>query len=322
MRRSFLKAKSKKFLFALATLLLFAGCAGARTNSAKSVETGDHRKFTDGIGRAVSIPPNPRRIISLAPNVTEILFALGLGDRVAGVTSYCDFPEAAKEKEKIGDTLNPNLEKIISLKPDLVVVSTSSQLENLTLRLDQLAIPVYVTNPRTAPDVVASIRNLGEVTGTSERAAEVARGMESRISAVEQRVKNLPRPSVFYVLQTGPLITAGRNTFINDLINIAGGKSISGDETADYPQFSRETVIARAPEIIVAPAIHGSELVKESDLRRDFATTPAIRSNRIVRVTPDLVDRPGPRIVEGLEQLAEGLHPLGAQASSPASLPK
>jgi len=157
-------------------------------------------------------------------------------------------------------------------------------------------------------DVVASIRSLGEVTGTSERAAEVAGGMESRISAVEQRVKSLPRPSVFYVLQTGPLITAGRNTFINDLINIAGGKSISADETADYPQFSRETVIARAPEIIIAPAIHGSELVKESDLRRDFATTPAIRSNRIVWVTPDLVDRPGPRIVEGLEQLAEGLH--------------
>src|SRR5215813_8981859 len=306
MRHSPSTSKFNAFLFALMALLLFAGCGrtGAPTGDA-----GDRRSFTDGLGRAVSIAPEPQRIVSLAPNVTEILFALGLESRVAGVTSYCDFPEAAKAKEKIGDTLNPNLEKIISLKPDLVVVSTSSQLENLTLRLDQLAIPVYVTNPRTAPDVVASIRNLGEVTGTSERAAEVARGMESRISAVEQRVKNLPRPSVFYVLQTGPLITAGRNTFINDLINIAGGKSISGDETADYPQFSRETVIARAPEIIVAPSIHGVELVKESDLRRDFATTPAIRSNRIVWVNPDLVDRPGPRIVEGLEQLAEGLHP-------------
>ncbi|MGH9850381.1 MAG: ABC transporter substrate-binding protein, partial [Blastocatellia bacterium] len=110
-------------------------------------------------------------------------------------------------------------------------------------------------------------------------------------------------------LQTGPLITAGRNTFINDLIILAGGRSISGDETFDYPQFSRETVVARAPEVIIAPASHGTELVKESDLRRDFPTTPAIRSNRIVWVNPDLVDRPGPRIVEGLERLAEGLHP-------------
>src|SRR5262245_56041602 len=282
MRRSFLKAKSKKFLFALATLLLFAGCAGARTNSSKSVETGDHRKFTDGIGRAVSIPPNPRRIISVAPNVTEILFALGLGDRVAGVTSYCDFPEAAKTKEKVGDTLHPDLEKLISLKPDLVVVSTSSQLETLTRRLDQLAIPVYVTNPRTVREVAVSIRSLGEVTGTAPRAAQIAGEMDGRINAVQQRVKDLPKPRVFYVLQTGPVITAGRNTFINDLINIAGGKSISGDETTDYPQFSRETVIARAPEVIVAPASHGSEFVKECVLRRYFGTTPPIRSNSIV----------------------------------------
>ncbi|MGE0129122.1 MAG: ABC transporter substrate-binding protein [Blastocatellales bacterium] len=309
-------------LITLTALLLLAGCKAGGTNSATDKELSNRRDFTDGIGRAVSIAPNPRRVISLAPNVTEILFALGLGDRVVGVTSYCDFPEAAKTKEKVGDTLHPDLERIIALKPDLVVVSTSSQLENLTQKLGQLAIPVYVTNPRTAREVTVSIRSLGEVTGAAARAAEIAGEMESRIGAVEQRVKDLPRPRVFYVLQTGPLITAGRNTFINDLINIAGGKSISGDETADYPQFSRETVIARAPEVIVAPSSHGTELVKESDLRRDFATTPAIRSNRIVWVNPDLVDRPGPRIVEGLERLAEGLHPLGAQAPSPAGLPK
>jgi iron complex transport system substrate-binding protein len=298
--------KSNAFLFALTALLLFAGCG---RSGAPAGEAGDRRRFTDGLGRAVSITQNPQRIISLAPNVTEILFALGLGSRVVGVTSYCDFPEAAKTKDKVGDTLQPDLEKIISLKPDLVVVSTSSQLENLTRRLDQLAIPVYVTNPRAVREVAASIRSLGEVTGTSERAQGLAGEMETRIGEVVLRVSGLGRPRVLYVLQTGPLITAGRNTFINDLINIAGGQSISGDQTADYPQFSRETVVARAPEVIVAPSIHGAELVKESDLRRDFATTPAIRSNRIVWVTPDLVDRPGPRIVEGLEQLAKGLHP-------------
>src|SRR5262245_61211069 len=301
MRRSTLTVKFNAFLLALAALLVFAGC-GRRAE--KGGAPGDRRSFTDGLGRAVSIAPNPRRIVSLAPNVTEILFALGLENRVAGVTSYCDFPEAAKAKEKVGDTLQPNLEKIISLKPDLVIVSTSSQLENLTQRLDQLSIPVYATNPRTVREVTASIRSLGEVIGTAERARQIAEEMEGRIGEVERRVSGLPRPRVLYVLQTGPLITAGRNTFINDLVNIAGGESISGAETAEYPQFSRETVVARAPEIIVAPSSHGVELVKESDLRRDFPTTPAIRSNRIVWVTPDLVDRPGPRIVEGVEQLA------------------
>lgn len=296
-------------LIAFVALSLLAGCSGARSNSETNSLAANRRNFTDGIGRTVAIAPNPQRIISLAPNVTEVFFALNLGDRVVGVTAYCDFPEAAKAKEKIGDTLNPNLERIISLKPDLVVVSTASQLENLTRKLDQLAIPVYVTNPRSVREVVASIRNLGEVTGAVGRAAEIADEMERRINAVERRVEGLPKPRVLYVLQTGPLITAGRNTFINDLIVLAGGASISGDEAFDYPQFSRETVVARAPEVIVAPSSHGTELVKESDLWRDFPTTPAIRSNRIVWVNPDLVDRPGPRIVEGLEKLAEGLHP-------------
>jgi cobalamin transport system substrate-binding protein len=308
MRYSPLTAKFNVFPLALIALLLLVGCTKAIAPGSKDGESSGRRGFTDGLGRKVLVAPNPQRIISLAPNVTEILFALGLENRVVGVTTYCDFPEAAKAKEKVGDTLQPNLEKIITLKPDLVVISTSSQLENLTQRLDQLAIPVYITNPRSVRDVAASIRSLGEVSGTSERAQALAGEMERRIDTVERRVSGLPRPSVLYVLQTGPLITAGRNTFINDLINIAGGRSISGDETADYPQFSRETVVARAPEAIVAPSIHGAELVKESDLRRDFATTPAIRSNRIVWVTPDLVDRPGPRIVDGLEQLAKGLH--------------
>jgi iron complex transport system substrate-binding protein len=311
MRRSHSTAKFNVLLFALAAILLFAGCGTTSAPPQKDGEATRRRSVADSLGRAVSITADPKRVVSLAPNVTEILFALGLESRLVGVTSYCDFPEAAKAKEKVGDTLQPNLEKIISLRPDLVVVSTSSQLENLTRRLDQLAIPVYVTNPRTVREVAASIRSLGEVTGTSDRAAQIAGEMESRIAAVERRVSGLTRPRILYVLQTGPLITAGRNTFINDLINIAGGKSISGEETADYPQFSRETVVARAPEVIVAPSSHGAEFVKESDLRRDFATTPAIRSNRIVWVTPELVDRPGPRIVDGLEQLARGLHPPG-----------
>jgi iron complex transport system substrate-binding protein len=299
----------RTILITFVALFLFAGCSGAQPGNETNSVAANRRSFTDGIGRTVAIAPNPQRIISLAPNVTEIFFALDLEDRVAGVTAYCDFPEAAKTKEKIGDTLNPNLERIIALKPDLVVVSTASQLENLTRKLDQLAIPIYVTNPRSVREVVVSIRNLGEVTGSVDRAREVADEMERRISAVEGRVRDLPKPLALYVLQTGPLITAGRNTFINDLILLAGGRSISGDETFDYPQFSRETVVARAPEVIVAPSSHGTELVKESDLRRDFPTTPAIRSNRIVWVNPDLVDRPGPRIVEGLERLAEGLHP-------------
>src|SRR5262249_49629494 len=145
-------------------------------------------------------------------------------------------------------------ERIIAVKPDLVLVSTSSQLESITREFDRLSIPVFVTNPRNVRDVLASIRTLGDVTGTVTKATRIADEMERRINHIEQRVADLPKVRVLYVLQTGPLITAGRNTFINDLIKIAGGVSISGEETTDYPQFSLETVVVRAPEVIVAPS--------------------------------------------------------------------
>jgi iron complex transport system substrate-binding protein len=294
-----------QLLAAAIIALFFAACASPKPIA----NTAQTRTFADELGREVKIAFPPRRIISLAPSVTEVLFALGLGDRVIAVTSYCDFPLEAKTKEKVGDTLSPNPERLIALKPDLVIITTASQLEKLMQQLGELNIPIYVTNPRTVREVIASIRKIGDATGTTEKAGEIAIDMELRIADVERRVNALPKVRVLYVLQTAPLITAGRNTFINDLINLAGGQSISGSETADYPQLSRETAIARVPEVIVAPETHGTELVKEEDVRRDFAVTPAVKTNRIVRVNPDWTDRPGPRIVEGLEQLAQGLHP-------------
>ncbi|MGH9799264.1 MAG: ABC transporter substrate-binding protein, partial [Blastocatellia bacterium] len=231
---------NKRWLIWLLMVLWLTACAQPKP----SVQAPSLRSFTDELGREVKIAFPPQRIISLAPSVTETLFALGLGDRIAGVTAYCDFPEAAKSKEKVGDTLNPNPERLIALKPDLVVITTSSQLEKLTRQLGELNIPVYVTNPRSVSEVVTSIRNLGNATGASVEAEKIAGQMEARISEVETRVAALPKPRVLYVLQAAPLITAGRNTFINDLVERAGGQSISNTESADYPQLSRETAIA------------------------------------------------------------------------------
>lgn len=299
-----MSCRSTKLVLLLSILPLLAGCT--RTAPEATVAK---RQFTDGLGRTVSVAFPPQRIVSLAPSVTESLFALDLETRIAGVTSYCDYPPGTREKEKVGDTIHPNLEKIISLRPDLVIISTSSQLEGLTQRLDQLAIPVFVTNPRSVREVVASIRTLGSLTGSDARAESLAGDFERRVADVEHRLTGIPRARVLYVLQTGPLITVGGKTFINDLIELAGGSSISSSETADYPQFSREAVAARAPEVIIAPSSHGTEIVAEQALLRDFAGTPAIRNRRIVRVDPDLVDRPGPRLINGLEELARGLHP-------------
>lgn len=304
-----LRQKHKHWLAGLAAVALMVlgliGCSARKPERDIAITV----PIIDGLGREIRIQALPKRIISLAPSITEMLFALGLGERIVGVTSYCDFPEEAKGIEKVGDTLNPNLERLIALKPDLVVITTASQLERLSEQLSRQGIPVYVVNPQTVREVALSIFGLGMATGTSAQGKKIQDAMLQRIASVEARVESLPKPKVLYVLQAAPLITAGQKTFITDLIRLAGGQSITGDEPMDYPQLSRETAIARAPEVIVAPASHGTELVKEEDLRKDFAVTPALKMNRIVRVNPDWVDRPGPRIVDGLEQLAEGLHP-------------
>lgn len=295
-------------LTGLAAVLLALGMAACSQRKAES-ETDTFLPITDNLGREIRVKYPPQRIISLAPSVTEMLFALGLNDQIVGVTSYCDFPEEAKKKEKVGDTLNPNLERLIALKPDLVVITTASQLERLSKQLSDQNIPVYVVDPKTVRDVAKAIASLGLATDMASEGRKLQTEMLKRIDAVEERVKNLPKPKALYVLQAAPLITVGRNTFITDLIRLAGGESITDDLETAYPQLSRETAIARAPQVLIAPASHGTELVKEEDLQRDFAVTPALKTNRIVRINPDWADRPGPRIVDGLEQLAEGLHP-------------
>lgn len=294
----------------LIVLLILSGAACRRNEpvAPPSVTTA-RREHTDDLGRRVSVVTAPGRIISLAPSITETLFALQLAEQVVGVTSYCDYPAEAQTRERIGDTLTPNLEKIIALKPDLVIVTTASQLEALTRQLESLSIPVYVTNPRTVRGIIDAIRRLGEVTGRVERATELAGEMEERITRIESRVGRLPRVSVLYMLQLDPLITAGKETFLNDLLSLAGGQSISGEEKADYPQFSRETVLARSPEVMLLPSRHGEGMIDQARLRQLFATTPAVRDNRLMTINSDWIDRPGPRIIDGLEQIAQALHP-------------
>jgi len=281
-------------------LVTFGGsvssCSTTRTPppSAKTV--------TDGLGRSVQVPAQPQRIVSLAPSVTEILFALDAGDRVVGVTSYCDYPPEARQKPPVGDTLKPSFEKMVALKADLVIISTASQIEASFRRLEELGIPVYVTNPRSIDGVIESIDKLGELIGARERAHELTDELRRRIATIETRVSDVSRPSVLVILGTEPLITVGAGSFINDLINRAGARSISAEEKTDYPQYSIETVIARQPEIILLQA-GGNELTAR--LRQ----TPAARSNRVYHIDDDLLQRPGPRIVDGLERIAAKLHP-------------
>ena len=296
LRRKITKTSGLFAIWAAASFITIASCA----RSSGQLATG---QFIDEFGRSVTLRSQPRRIVSLAPSVTETLFALGLKDRIIGVTSFCDYPPETAAVEKVGDTQRPSIEKIVSLKPDLVVVSTSSELEPFVKRLDDLGIPVYVSNPRNVDEVLRSIDGLGQVTGAVDKARELVNEMRERIERVEYRTSNRPKPAVLLLLGTEPLITAGSTSFLNDLINRAGGRSISGDIASDYPQFSFETAVERKPEVIFIEA-------GEDTLPARLKDTPAGKSGRVFHLADELLLRPGPRIVDGLEAMAEKIHPI------------
>lgn len=289
-------------MFACLTgVLLLALCAACKTPP-KSAP--DSKQFTDELGRTVYIKESPERIISLAPSVTETLFALGLGDKVVGVTTFCDYPPEAKAKVSIGDTQKPSLEKIVALKPDLVIASTSSQLESFVRNIEDAKIPLYISNPRNVAETLTSIQAIGDITGASEKAQELTAKLRARIEQVQKRTANREKPKIFIMLGAEPLITVGGKTFMNDLVTQAGGLSISADEASDYPQYSFETAIARRPEIIFLQA--GDDKLPER-----LKQTPAALNGRLYHLNDDLLMRPGPRIVDGLEQLAEKIYPQG-----------
>jgi iron complex transport system substrate-binding protein len=286
-----------RIVLALMLCLVAAACSTGREPAA----TG--RAFDDEIGRTVNIREHPRRIVSLAPSVTETLFALGLGDRVVGVTSYCDYPAEAAQKEKVGDTMRPSIEKIVALKPDLVIASTASQLEQFVRDLDKVGIPVYVSNPRDLAGVLASIGMIGEITGADDPARDLTGKMRARIDAIDSGMAGIKeRPGVLFVLGVEPLITVGGKSFINELISRAGGDSISRELEAEYPQYNLESAVAARPEVIFLQS-------GESKLPERLNRTPAARAGRVFQIDDNLLLRPGPRIVDGLEQMAARIHP-------------
>jgi iron complex transport system substrate-binding protein len=284
---------------ALAWLIVICITSSCSSRRAAAVET---RAVTDEIGHAVNVPLNPQRIVSLAPSITETLFALGLGDRVVGVTTYCDYPPEATAKEKVGDTLRPSVEKIVALRADLVIASTASQLEQFVRQLDELGIAIYVSNPRKVADVAETIARIGALTGATERARDLSDQLQKRLADMDARVQAAPRPRVLIILSAEPLITAGGGTFVNDLIERAGGRSIAADETAEYPQYSLETAVASRPEVIFLQA-------QDARLPERLKETPAARTGRVFHVDDNLMLRPGPRILDGLEQVAAEIHP-------------
>jgi len=267
----------------------------------------------DGLGRSVTMDTVPQRIVSLAPSNTEILFALGLGDQVVGVTEYCNYPEAAKAKPKVGGFSTVDIEKVVSLKPDLVL-ATQIHAKKVIPALENLGITVVALNPKTLNGVLKSITLVGQITGRSEPASELVGQLGSRIDEITKETQKMSladRPRIFYVTWHDPLMTAGTGTLANDVINLAGGQNIASDVTGDK-SIDLETVIDRNPEVIIVSVGMGTgedspwQYIKSEPRLENIS---ALLHSRVYKIDGDLIHRPGPRIVDALEKMAEFIHP-------------
>ncbi len=272
--------------------------------------------LTDMVGRRVELQGPPRRIVSLAPSVTEILYALGAGDVVVGVTDYANYPPEVEVKAVVGGGINPNLELIVTLHPDLVLVSADANRWDTLTQLEQLQIPVFGINTVGMDGVFATIDKVGQVLGRRREAEELIAAMRRRMAAVSQKVSGLGRPKVLYAVWIDPLIVAGRGTVIDDLIDVAGGANVV--RSPAFSRYSLEEVLVHEPDLILL-AVDRSGPKDEEALRRlpGWKEIPAVREGGVRVIDPDLMNRPGPRIAEAVELLADLLHPALLQRGGP-----
>lgn len=252
----------------------------------------------------------PQRIISLAPNTTEILFALGLGDRIVGVTTFCDYPEEAKAKPKIGGMSNPSLEAVVLLKPDLVVTATDGNPKEFEERLRSLNIKTFVFRARRLRELSQGIRELGAAVGAHKEAVKLAGGIERAIETFGARVKGQGSrisKKVLFIVWPEPLIVAGPGTAMDDAIALLGYENIAHGATTAYPKYSIEEVLRRAPDVLFIGKATGMDMraVSQGFLKR-LSLVPAVRNNKICYVSDNLY-RLAPRVVRGIEELAECL---------------
>lgn len=298
-------------VIALVALGGVTACIGNNTPNG-----GEAREVVDDLGRHVWIPAQPERIVSLAPSNTEILFALGVGDKVVGVTEYCDYPPEVIGKERVGGYDDIDVEKVLELEPDLVLAE-DIHTTNVVPSLEQLNIPVVVIVPHNLEEIISSVEFIGDITASQSKASEIAADMQQRIQAVTATLSDSDdRPSVLYVLWWGEggIMSAGSNTPIDELIHLAGGVSIShndshGNPTIGWPTLNLEDVISADPEVIIVDLGDGGTSLHNIGTEPRLSGVSAVANGRIYGIDPDLTSRPTPRIVDGLEAFAGFIHP-------------
>lgn len=298
--------KTFGYFFALILAALIAVCALAHG----AWGAPPARVVRDQAGQRVLVPQLPRRIIALAPSITEMIYTLGCEDRLIGVAQQSNYPAAAKSLPTVGSFVRPDIEKIVALRPDLCIATKDGNPPYAINRLESLGIPVYVTKPEDLNGIMKSLLDIGALLGVEAKAKAVVGGMKAGIEHVKQLVAmTKSRPKVFFELGATPLVSVGKGSFDDQLINYAGGVNITGARVP-YPRISREQVVAARPDvIIIASMARGRDPNRLKSQWDRWTCLPAVRLGRVYVVNADLFNRPSVRLVDALELLVRLIHP-------------
>ncbi|MDR0525287.1 MAG: cobalamin-binding protein [Spirochaetaceae bacterium] len=288
----------KSFLFLFLGVIFTSGLSG---------QSGFPLILRDSLGRSVTVQSPPKRIVSLSPGITEILFAITAGDQVVGVTQYCNFPPEAQSRRKVGGFSGATIsvESIVQLQPDLVILSGYMH-ERLIPLLERFSIPIFAVEPQTFAEVYKTIEALGKLTGKVQAGAAVLAEMQEKIRRAEARRAGRERPGVFWELADEPLMTAGGDTFISEAISLAGGRNVFADRREQWPAVNTEQVLLKGPDWIIAGDDHGKALDPQALARRPgWSKIPAVQNRRIALVSADCLYRYGPRLADAVLALAD-----------------
>jgi iron complex transport system substrate-binding protein len=286
------------FLFSL----LLSGCENRNNHVPVRPET-----LTDDLGTEVRLSPTPRRIVSLAPSITETLFALGLDSVVVGVTDFCDYPPAAQTKVKVGGLSNPGFELIASLRPDLILLSVAGNSQADYNKLSSLNFRLFVSNPSTIDGVYRSIRNLGELAGAPGRADSLLLLLQRTQDSLTLAARLRPRKSVLMLVSIRPLVGVGGGTFLHELLELANVENVAESSAVAYPLMSREHILTLQPDAIILTSDIAQSPRDVVDTYSEWRSLKAVQNNSVIILSADLLSRPGPRIMQGLELLVSAL---------------
>jgi len=252
--------------------------------------------------------PSPQRVVSLAPSVTETLFALGFGDRLVGVTTYCDYPIEAQKLPKIGGFMSPSLEVIVAKKPDVVIGVNTATDPAKAREMERLGLRVTLISVTSLSGILTGIKTIAGLMGSPQTGAQLTAKIDANIQAVKKKVAAAPRRRVLLTVGIHPLVAVGGRNFMAELITLAGGENIAGDATQPWLNLPEEYVVAKAPQVIIEAGM-GSERQQSDKRWGDLKSVPAVASGRVYSYPSDKILRPGPRVGEALTELAGLIHP-------------